>query len=296
MREEKVGIYFRIIVAVALASSLILNIVLVNRMSEIKNSLINLEANIHSNMDGQASHVNQILNEFKEEQSWISHITMDLKHQPINDSKAKARFSWQVKELQENSEVEFHYSIGNSEQYTTLSAKEVQKGLFQAEVAIDVDTEPQWHVSHSTSDSVYSQDVSEKEAIEAQQNTINFYVTASYGDLVKSSEIHTEYLDELRTSYYGILQIDTHFYEKKMDIVMSSFQINESTVGIDEAHLLTYQGDTLIAEEVMKSTTEQPEFGEHMFQLTQLKQFENMKLVIKVVYSNGETFEKVVFS
>lgn len=69
------------------------------------------------------------MNQFKEEQSWISRIAMIFDPREAEDGEATATFEWQVKELQINSEVTFNYVYGDGEDFIALPAKELQNGL-----------------------------------------------------------------------------------------------------------------------------------------------------------------------
>ncbi|MEH7225640.1 hypothetical protein V7112_17665 [Bacillus sp. JJ1566] len=265
----------------------------VNQLEEQVGFISGTQQDISYRIDSKASEVYSALEEFKNEQSWVSRITMQIDTQELNNGEAVSTFNWQVKEIQNTSEVTFHYSFGDSEEYTTIPAKEIQKGLFQVKVPFEFKKEPQWQVGQITSDSYHSEEVSEKEAIDGLQDMINFYVTVSYDDLVKSSEIQQEFLEELSSSYYGIIQTDVHIFNSKLDISLINYLVDEKSNFVKKAFLLKYKGNTLIGEEELQGTS--PETMERFFHLNQVDKYEDIKLVMKVVYSNGETFEKEIY-
>lgn len=291
--------YMRIFVVLALVGSLVLNLTLLSKVNQLEEQvgfISGFQQDISYRVENQASEVYNALEEFKNEQSWISRINMQIDNQKIKKGEAIATFKWQVKELQSNSKVEFHYSFGDGEEYTSLLAEEVQNGLFQVKLPIEFEKEPQWRVGQITSDSYHSEEVSEKEAIEQLQDMINFYVTVSYGDLVKSSEIQQEFLEDLRSSYYGSIQTDVHLINSKLDITLINYLLNEKSMYVEKAILLKYKGNMLIGEEELQGIEEHSsENMERFFHLNQVDKYEDIRLVMKVVYSNGETFEEEIY-
>ncbi len=289
---------FRIFVVLALVGSLVLNFILVSKVNQLEGqvkNISNFQHDIISSIDGQASQVYSALEEFKNEQSWISTVTMEIDNNALTNGQVNAIFNWQVKELQKNSDVVFHYTFGESEEYKALPANEMQNGLFQVKVPFRFDKEPQWHVGLITSDSYHSEEASEKEAIDGN-DMIHFYVTVSDDDLVKSSVIQNEFLGDMRTSYYGIIQTDVHIFKSKLDITLINYQIDEKSVYVEKATLLKYKGDTLIGEEELQMVKENsPEYSERFFNIHQVEQYENIRLVMKVEYSNGDSFEKEIY-
>ncbi|MCC3359205.1 hypothetical protein [Bacillus sp. REN16] len=269
----------------------------VNQLEEQAGYISGLQQDISYRVENQASVVYNALEEFKNEQSWISTISMQIDNKKIKDGEAIATFNWQVKELQNNSMVEFHYSFGgDGEVYTSLPAEEVQNGLFQVMLPFEFEKEPQWRIGQITSDSYYSEEVSEKEAIEGLQNTINFYVTISHDDLVKSSEIQQEFLEDLRSSFYGSIQTDVHLFNSKLDITLINYLVDDKSMYVEKAILLKYKGNTLIGEEELQGIEENgSENMERFFHLNQVDKYEDIRLVMKVIYSNGETFEKEIY-
>ncbi|WLD93999.1 hypothetical protein [Alkalihalobacillus sp. AL-G] len=300
MHSDKYLKIFRIFVALALVISLVLNFTFLSRLNQLEhqvNTVFNNQHNIISDVNGQTSHIQNVLNDIKEEQSWISGIDLDVNTNDFEDGQAEATFEWQVKELQNDSEVVFNYAYGDdSEEYTTLPAKELQQGLFQVKVPFEVDVEPLWEVSLETPDSNTKQEMTKKEMEEHHQNILKYYVSVSYDDMVKSGEIHTEPLGHLGTKDYGIVQTDIYMHKENVSIALISHNVNDSIV-VEEAYLMMYKGETLIGEKEIESDDENnpPDQSVRLFNLNQVDRYEDMRLVIKVVYTNGETFKKEVY-
>ncbi|QOR67161.1 hypothetical protein IM538_03140 [Cytobacillus suaedae] len=293
--------YFRIFIAIALVASLIMNFNLLASLDRIEHQVSNLSHNQHnilSDVNNQAGQVQNIMNEFLAEQSWISRINMEFDPSEVEDGEAAATFEWQVKEMQSNSKVIFNYVYGEGENYIALPAKEIQQGLFQVKIPIEVKLEPMWHVGVITSSNTHEESkqvIEEKMMKEELENRLKYFVSVSYDDLLKSSEVHTEHLGHVGTSYYGILQGDVHIHDKQMSVTLISEYMMEPSVNVEKAYLVKYEGSTLIGEEEFNYDGPKEEWPRH-FHLNQVKTYDDMRLVIKVVYSNGETFEKEVYN
>jgi hypothetical protein len=298
--------YFRAFVAVALVGSLAVNFTLLSKISQLENRMnfvTNHQQNIMNELSGQTSHIQTDMNDIKQEQSWISTIKMELNKKEIVEGQADAIYKWQVKELQTDSEVFFNYAYGDSEDYITLTADELQQGMFQVKVPIEVPMEPLWDYGLFPSDSIVQKEVSEKEQKEMsekemeqkrlEQYKLKYFVSVSYGDMVKSGEIHTEHLEHFGTNYYGIIQTDLHMDDENFDVAVTNHNVNGSSNVVEEAYLLKYEDETFIGEEEIQ--LDEQDHIASFFYLNQEEQYEDMRLVIKVVYSDGATFEKEVY-
>ncbi|MFS0824484.1 hypothetical protein [Bacillus sp. 1P02SD] len=276
-----------------------MNFTLLSKMDHLEEQvrvISGSQQDISFRIDDQVSQVYTALEDFKNEQSWMSQVSMEIDNKGFNKDEAIALFNWQVKELQKDAKVEYHYSFDENEEFTSVSAKELQNGLFQVKVPFTFEKEPQWQVGLITSDSYHSEEASEKEAIEQLQDTINFYVTVSYDDLVKSSEIQQEFLGDLKSNYYGVIQTDVHVFKSKLDITLINYLMDGESKYVEKATLLKYKGTTLIGEEELQRVKENsPDSAERFFHLNQVDKYENIRLVMKVEYNNGDTFEKEIY-
>lgn len=305
LESDKYIKFFRLFVAIALGSSLVMNFTLLSRLDQLENqvhSVSNNQHNIISNVNGQTSHIQSVLNDIKEEQSWLSTITMDLNTQELKDGLAEATFEWQVKELQNDSEVIFNYAYGDNEDYTAIPAKELQHGLFQVKVPIKFKIEPLWEVGLITTNSNNQQEMSkqemeEKMAEEQRQNPLKYFVSVSYDDMVKSGNIQTEHLGHVGMNDYGIIQTDIHMDDENFDVTLIHNNLNNSSIVIEEVYLLKYEDKKFVEKVELESDDQNNPSDQdvHFFYLNQIKQYEDARLVIKVVYSNGETFKKEVY-
>lgn len=304
MNYEKYIKFFPGFVAVALVISLVLNFNLLSRLDELENQLnylSNNQTNIINRVSSQTSHIQNVLNDIQEQQSWISRIKMEMNTAQLENGETEASFEWQVKELQSNSEVVFNYVVGESDDYVAVPAKEIQQGLFQVKIPLKVSLNPQWEIGLTTSNSSnsHTEQVS-KEMIEEQyrQNELKYFVSVSNGDTLKSGEIHTEHIGHYGTSYYGVLQTDVHLREEGFNVSLYHHNVNNATFVVEEAYLKVYDGQTYIGEEQIEPNEAKsaPEGRSRFFELNQDKKYENMKLVVKVIYDNGETFEQEIYS
>lgn len=290
--------YFRIFIAIALVVSLIMNFNLFSRLDRVEHQLDSLSHNQHnilSDVNSQGSHVQNIMNEFLAEQSWISRINMEFDQK---DAEGAATFEWQVKELQSNSEVTFNYVYGPGEDFITLPAKEIQQGFFQVKIPIKVEVEPLWEVgvitiTDSSMEEESKQKFEERMDERDQQHRLKYFVSVKYDDMVKSSEIHTEHLGHFGTSKYGMIRSDIHIHQNNISLTLYNEFMMEPSDHVVKAYLVKYKGDKLIEEEEMESLGPEEEWPRH-FHVNQIEKYENMRLVIKVEYSNGEIFEKEV--
>jgi hypothetical protein len=82
-----------------------------------------------------------------------------------------------------------------------------------------------------------------------------------------------------------------------ISVTLMNHRVHDSSNVLEEAYLLKYEGKSFIGEEELlfdEQLSPPDELLRH-FQLDRVKQYENMNLILKVVYSNGDTFEKEVY-
>jgi len=296
--------YFKIFVVLALITSLGMKVAMVSRLNQIESqvtSISNTQHNILSNVDGQTSHIQSVLNDMKEEQSWISSINMDVNPTNLEEGQLEVTFEWQVKELHSDSEVIFNYVYGDSKEYIEIPAEEIQQGLFQVKIPVEVEMEPQWEIGMISGPSNGERELSKQEIEksldeEERERILTYFVSVSHDETVKSGELHSENLGYYGTNYYGIIQTDIHLNDS-LSVMLAYHQVTESSPIVEEAYLLKYNNGSLVGEEEIKSEKQHnlhdDRFG--MFHLDGVEDYDDMQLVIKVVYRNGSVFEKEVY-
>ncbi len=278
-----------------------MNFNLLAKLDSFENQLNNLSHNQHniiSNVNSQGSHIQNIMNEFLAEQSWISRINMEFDQKDAENGVGAAIFEWQVKELKSNSEVTFNYVYGPGEDFISLPAKEIQQGFFQVKIPIEVEVEPLWEVGVITTTGSSMEEESKQKYEERmeerdQQHRLKYFVSVKHDDMVKSSEIHTEHLGHFGTSKYGVIRSDIYIHQDNINLTLYNEFMMEPSDHVVKAYLVKYKADKLIEEEEMESLGPEEEWPRH-FHVNQIDKYENMRLVIKVEYSNGEIFEKEV--
>ncbi|MFS0862601.1 hypothetical protein [Fredinandcohnia sp. 179-A 10B2 NHS] len=299
--------YVKIIILIIVASSLLLNFFLFSKITTIENSLENIslsQMDIMSNVSEQTSNVTNIIEDFKQEQSWISTVQWEIQDQNVKNGKANLYFKWQVKELVPNSLVAIHYKYGDKQEYQSVTAKTPGDGLFEASVPIEVNVEPEWSVNTIISnnnqtmveESVRGYEEYSKEEID--KNDFSYYITVSNEDVIKSSEIDTVHLGELAMRYYGYLETSVYLEGDDFSVSVTQYK-NESDIFLEEAYLIKYKNNTKVEEEKLDTSNYNDEdpYGperEHSIHFPS-KDGEFNSLLLKVIYSNGTSFEKEVY-
>ncbi|MFT4413923.1 hypothetical protein ACLM5H_08695 [Fredinandcohnia humi] len=295
--------YVSVFVVTALIVSLVTNFYLLSKMKDIENSVYNisnLQMDLTNNMSHQTANINNILDEYKREQSWISTVQMNVEKQDIEKGTANLRFEWQVKELQKGSEVIFHYKMEESQKYTSIPAEEKGNGLFEVHVPVKVQLEPEWFVHTTIVSSRNSEPVMEEHGEEKMaDDLVWYYVTVSHDELVKSSEATTAHLENMGTMYYGILETNIHLNNEEFTISIMEHG-NVSDVFIKEAYLLKYKNEKVVAEEKLRSGNlhgdPEGQVRDHFISFIKSSKEDFSMLELKVTYSNGTSFEKEIYT
>ncbi|MGJ7921775.1 hypothetical protein [Neobacillus sp. LXY-4] len=290
--------YYRYFVVISLVISVLMNYVLLNKIEGLENqgdSILEYQNQLMSNIQSQTSNIENVMNEIKQEQSWISTIESFVDRK---GSQAEITFEWQMKELQNNSNIVFNYSLGEDKEYLTVPAVNKKNGLFYVTVPVDVEFEPHWVIQLNASGN--QAEVSNDKEIEERkfdQNAMKYFVSASSDDIVKSSEIHKMDLTNLGSMDYGLLDVIVDMTNNDYFVsVLHSTEGNDNFIPLKKVYIMKYRNKELIKEEKLisddssDSSEEEPVF----FRMKQSEKLEYTRLLVKVVYSNGQTFEKEI--
>ena len=145
---------------------------------------------------------------------------------------------------------------------------------------------------------------------ENNNSQLSYYVTVSNDNLVKSSEINRTNIGNFGSRYYGFLDIHVNINDDSYNVsAVGSTGYIDSKISFQEAYLLKYRDGQLVDEEKLLNEQELIE-GDKNQQSSILIQenltsfhkqpskekFEYTRLVLKVVYSNGVSFEREIYS
>lgn len=292
---------FRIFVVFALVVSLYLNYHLSVKMKELEHTLSNISADyshiLHS-VNGQTYHLEEVLREIQEEQSWIGPVEVRVDRQKNDMHNVVANFLWQVKEYPDNAQVTFHYSLDNKDSFLTLTPEEVDTGVFQVVVPIEIDLMPQWemmyhHVSGNTNSSYESVEIPAKEG---RYPAIEYFISMSHDGVVKSSHAVTEDLTHLAVELYGYIITDITVDKDNLFVHVSNdnYGIHEP---VENVYLLLYKNNQKVDEVELTNYSHDEEHFEHFRTFSTegpINRKEYSRIVMKVVYGNGDVFEKEI--
>ncbi|MCT2535178.1 hypothetical protein NC661_11710 [Aquibacillus koreensis] len=286
------------IVVVLLVVSVILNLSLLSKLKNVEYQLSDLEFSQQININrvnDQISYIQSAMDNIRQENSWISEINVDF-DTDINESKdTLATFEWKIEELRKEAEVNFNYAFGANEEYASIPAEQVNDGVFHVTIPIEVHVEPLWEVS------IFDERTNEfnqpKHKKDDYDQDFLYFVSMTNDDVVKSSEIHTDNLSYIGTSQYGVIETQVNLFEEEFNVTIQSYDAGESPFRIEEVYLLKYEDNSVVDEQKLDPEADNHTVGHPyaFFNSTQIKRSENMNLTIKVVYSNGDTFEEEVY-
>lgn len=286
--------YFTIIVLVMLGVSLGMNFSLLDKFGQIQSQMSlfsDSQFRIIEEVDNQTNYLHDLLNEFTEEQSLISTITMEINTEKLESGDVEATFQWQVKEYHEDADVVFHYAFGDTETYSSIPAVELERGLFHVKVPFDLELEPEWEIKTYDDGGLLGETTEETPIAE-----LSYFVSVSDGDLIKSGALQTDNLGYLGMNNYGLVFADVHIYNDDPLMIWVSNHMVDTSIYLEEAYLLKYENSRLIDEENLElEPYDENNPDSRYFSRSQIEDYEDMRIVLKVVYNNGDTFEKEIY-
>lgn len=266
---------------------LILNIALFAKVGDLNNQVENLSRNynnLQSSLNAISSNVNQSLDQFTKEQSWISPVAVNDEKTIVENEEGLAVLNWQVKDYQEGAEVVFHYRQAASEEFKDIPAVNKGAGFFEVNMPMQIKVEPFWAVQVVKTEKNHGISTSEMAKPDEQAINYEYYVSMKTNDIIKSSDI----------SYFDVGYLAKIKYEP----IQGHIEISNNTYSISlvenqdfKSVLVTfYDGSNIVAKRAMHVPSNQN--GLRIYLLTYEPGSQSIShFVIQVKYTNGKTFE-----
>lgn len=275
---------------------LLINIVLLSRVGDLNNQVESLSrnySNLQSEIGSLSGNIDQKLDRFTREQSWITQVSVNEGKTNLKDQGGTVALNWQIKDLPEAAEVVFHYSESESGEFKSVPAEGKDAGFFEVSVPLEIEVAPFWDIMVSKTRGLGTA-TSEQTVVPAEpsvQQVFRYYVSMKIKDTTKSSEV--SYLDIAylaHTKYEPIAgHVDINDNDNRYSI--SLFEHNPSNNNFKSVLVKFYNGNKKVFEKAME--VRDIENGMKNYNLTYEADSKKIShLVIQVNYQNGKTFEK----
>ncbi len=304
--------YFKAFTVIALSVSLFVNFNLLSKLNDLENrinSISSYQSQVISSVNSQSNNIRNIINDIKKEQSWLSPISIATKTTDIDQGKAVVDFEWQVKELKDNSKVVFNYKMGDEKEYTAINAVKMESGLFKAAVPIEVTLEPEWRIKmndRSKGEEAQKERAVREKKIEENnrynQLSINYFVSVTNNDIMKSSNINNTRIKNLGVKHYGLIETYTYINNNSYSVSVVGFPIyNETSKVLKEVYLKKYKNgkyldeEKLVSDSINKEGIPTRENALNFHTEPSDEKLDCNSLVVKVIYNDGAAFEKEIY-
>lgn len=183
-------------ISVALILSIALNVNQYRQLGKLTqqmNQVISEVSNIRMETQNQAQNIRSSLAEFREEQRWATPVDI---HPLTSGGQESVLLTWQIKEYEEGSPVEFFYRRQGEQVFTSLAAENAGGSTFQVTFPLDsIPQEPAFRVAYnvknpagSNSGKIAEQSKPAKPDLEDPGYLYEYYITVRQGGQVRSTE------------------------------------------------------------------------------------------------------------
>lgn len=278
---------------------LIMNYVLMTKINDLDNQINVLSQNYHNlqaNLNSVSGNMQNTLNHFTREQSWITPVLVDNEKSRMENEQLTAVLNWQIKDYQEGAEVLFHYRKSDSGDFIMLPPEKKGVGFFEISLPIKEKAEPAWELSVSEKEDSGTKNHIPRPAIEEKVDSMNqaieFYISMKINDITKSSDISYLDLAYLTGTKYDPIQGHVDIKQNKCSI---SLYDNYSGSHNYESVTARFYDDGNLIEEKDVPVMQQTDNDMKIYSLIYDEGSKNISYVELVVkYTNGNTFKKVV--
>lgn len=284
------------LISLAVVFLLVINIVLLLKVDDLKDELNSLSQNyqhLQSNVNAVAGNVNQSLDRFTREQSWITPIDIDYAKSKAAAGNDLVIVTWQIKDYPEDSRIFFNYSKADTEEFKTIPVQDKGNGLFEVGLPLDIKIEPVCDISVIRSGEQRGEQraVLREEKVEPADQGLKAYVSMKSNGILKSSEISYLNLSHLAQVQYNPLTGFLEINNKKYDI--SLYEHNNGGNPLKSLSVKFYNGDSLVTDKTVDARI-LPD-GSKNFILTYDAGSETISgIVFDVKYLDGESFTKEI--
>lgn len=283
-----------------------MNYRLISRINDLEHS-INVQSSDYSYLAHQISdqtyHLENTIREILQEQSWIDAIKFDLDLQNRDKGEAILKFQWLVNEYPEGAEVAFHYTFSGDDSYMTVSPENVGNGMFQISIPLTMDLGPNWEVVHffdrDTGSSGLTHNTEEVPEYEYLQPNISYYVSIDHDDLLKSSPLQTDYLNNYGVQLYGSLHSVITVSDTEVVYLDITHHPGERMNQVKEMSLIKYEDERVLGEELLNHDFyegENDQYQPNYFSFNEPIKLDSFShIVAKVIFEDGKIFEKEIY-
>lgn len=282
------------VLSLAVALILFMNVVLLLKIGDLNEQIKTLSQSsnqLQSNIHSISTDVNQSLERFTREQSWITPVQINHEQTKAGLEQGQAVLNWQIKDFREGSKVIFHYRWSESEEFQAIAAENKATGFFQVQIPLKIKAEPYWDVRVAlTGEKGTAQQAAE--VIKQAEQSILCYVSLETKDSVKSSEVSYLDLGYLANSKYepvrGHVDINRSHYN------ISLFEDHSGNNSFESVTVEFYNGSNLVAEKPLEVQEERS--GIKNYYLSYNAGSESIsRILLKVKYRNGDSFQKEIY-
>lgn len=297
--------FFKPAAAVIITLSLILNLVLLQKVSTLEDriaSLLNNYSRVESLLHSYSGQMNNTLTQMKKDQSWVTPARIEIDPSSLGREEVGVKLGWQVKEYQEGSQVTAFYRTAGEAEFKTVKAQAVGGGYFEVNIPFKVKAEPQWNV-HIQSRSGSGKNMTPPaiaEKIAESVLSLEYYISVSHGANVRSSEVETANLDKLAYGTYNPLMTNLFIVNdgsQRFEIdLFEPHSLGGKRASLERALLKVYNGSVLLLEKPLEARQEPAGPGVRYNTAYESGEAGFTRLTLQVKYNNGREFVKDIYT
>jgi hypothetical protein len=283
---------------VVIIAVLFINLLLLNKIDNLNDRIQNLSndyRNLQVQVNSISGNVQNTLNQFTREQSWITPIQVNEQKTKFENEQGTAVLNWQIKDWREGSQVFFHYRLTAGEEFQEVPAESKGAGLFEVSLPLTINIEPYWSLSVSktvglTTAKSESAVRVESAAMRAETDqALSYYVSLKTPDGLKSSEISSMDVGYLARAKYEPIEGHVRIKDNQYDI--SIFKVGSGREDNKYASIRVkfYNGDNIIAEKLLEEQQNPQYFARYEAGTQKIS-----RLVVEVQYIGGKTSRKEI--
>lgn len=282
-------------------TSLCLNIILLNKINGLSGEMRAIHNNysqIQATMHSVTSQVNNMMNDMRKEQRWITPAQVNINEANIKDEEALVNLSWQIKDYHEESKTTFYYRQASGDDFQAMPVTSKGGGFFEVDVPLEFKAEPFWDIQVSMRGSPVGEStatIAEKNVQETRSGySISYYISVERQGNIRTSEIEYLNLDKLAYMSYEPLMVHVDISNKTHNV--SVIDRSLARVKLTSSVLKVYNGDTLVAEKPLEVKKEKRGSAAVYHVVYEAGEQQFNRLVLSVRYDNGKEFARVIFT
>lgn len=230
-----------LLIIILLVVVLISNVFVLQKVYEVDQEVAYLKSNISSIKSDVLSSVNNLKNDFTEQNRWITPVEMSLGEKKENLQ--QVNLNWQVKDYTQGDQVYFYYRKVGSNNFKKVLAKNMAGSMFGVTIEVALNFTPEIFITEKYSNHFPQDNNKIIEENSRSSLVYEYYVEVQNGNSIRASEKESLDLSKLKYAEFSRINVNVAYIdETKYSFTVYEEMYNRSCNKLENVYIKNMDG------------------------------------------------------